>query len=228
MTHDDQFDTEFEELRARLVAADPVADLAPADPAEVTRRLEEVMSTHNTPANDEAMRDEVTGIATESSRRGAAWLVAAAAAVLIVGAGFFIQLGGGDQSPPIADDPGAGTSQPTVTVLQPPSAQQVNARCMVPTPETLALQQVAFQGTVTAIEDGQVNFDVDTWYAGEETDTVQVAAMPDDLALLLNAVVFEEGETYFVSASDGRVSVCGFTGPDNAKMADLFQQAFGS
>ncbi len=224
---DDANDTEFDELRARLADVDPAADLAPTDPVEVTRRLEEAMSTHDTPTN-EPTRDEVTGVATEASRRGAAWLVAAAAAVLIVGTVFITQLGSDDSSPPIAADPTATSSQATVTVLQPPTAQQLNARCMVPSPETLALQQVAFLGTVTAIDDGQVSFDVDTWFAGDPTDTVQVAALPDDLVRLLNAVSFEEGQSYYVSASDGRVTVCGLTGPADAERADLYQRAFGS
>ncbi len=37
---------------------------------------------------------------------------------------------------------------------------------------------------------------------------------------------FEEGGRYLVSATDGRVTVCGFSAPYSAELAALYEQAF--
>ena len=90
----------------------------------------------------------------------------------------------------------------------------------------LARQTVAFDGTVTTLEDGGVVLTPTTWYAGEPTDLVEVQAPPAELEGLLLAVQFEEGGRYLVSATDGRVTVCGFSAPYSAELAALYEQAF--
>jgi hypothetical protein len=40
-------------------------------------------------------------------------------------------------------------------------------------------------------------------------------------------IQFTEGERYLVSASDGTVSTCGFSGPYTDEMAAAFDEAFG-
>ena len=50
---------------------------------------------------------------------------------------------------------------------------------------------------------------------------------PDrDLQALLAAVDFREGERYLVAASDGRVTLCGFSGPFSEELAELYAKAF--
>ena len=152
------------------------------------------------------------------------WLVAAAAAVIIGGVGLFAVLNHDDDpaAPPTAED--TTLTEPTVTELTAPDAS--NAKCMVPNAEILSQQSVAFDGTVTTVADDVVTLAPTTWYAGEPTDLVKVQAPPAELEGLLLAVDFKEGERYLVSATDGRVTVCGFSAPYSADLAALYDQAF--
>lgn len=200
-------------LRERLRAADPAASLPPADPDRVARLLEDVMSTELTTENRE----------TGTRNRGPlTWLVAAAAVLIIAGVGLFGVLNHDDDpaAPPTAAD------DKTVTELTAPSAAAYAAKCMVPNADILAQQTVAFEGTATAIADGMVTLAVSHWYTGDPTDLVRVQAPPADLSKLIGAVDFERGGRYLVSATDGRVTVCGLSAPYTADLAALYDQAF--
>ncbi|MCW2766555.1 MAG: hypothetical protein JWO11_2514 [Nocardioides sp.] len=203
------FDSD-DELRARLRDADPAASLPPADPDRVARLLEDTMSSDPT--------TESRGTGTHD-RSPLTWLVAAAAVLIIAGVGFFgfQSLSGGDNKVPTA------STQPTVTELTGGTAA---GRCMVPTAEVLANQAVAFEGTVQAISAGVVTLVPGHFYAGAETDLVEVQAPPDELAQLIGAVDFQVGGTYLVSATGGRVSVCGFSGPVTPALQALYAEAF--
>ena len=204
----------YDELRDRLRAADPASSLPPADPERVARLLEDVMSTELTTENRE----------TGTRGRGPlTWLVAAAAVLIIAGVGVFAIVGHDDDpsAPPTAAD------DKTVTELSAPSATAYAARCMVPNAETLAQQTVAFDGTVTTLADGVVTLTVGHWYAGDATDLVRVQAPAAELQDLVGAVKFEQGGRYLVSATNGQVTVCGFSAPYSADLAALYDQAFG-
>jgi hypothetical protein len=204
---------EHDALRDRLRASDPARSLPPADPTRVARLLEDVMSTELTTENRE------TGT---RDRSPLTWLVAAAAVLIIAGVGLFAVLGHDDDpvEPPTAAD------DKTVTELTAPSATAYAAKCMVPNTEILSRQEVAVEGTVTTIADGVVTLSVDEWYAGDPTDLVRVQAPAAEMAELVGAVEFEEGGRYLVSATDGRVTVCGFSAPWSADLAALYDQAF--
>jgi hypothetical protein len=207
MTDDDLFD--------RLHASDPAASLPPADPERVARLLEDVMSTELTTENRE----------TGTHGRGPlTWLVAAAAVMIIAGVGLFAVLNHDEDpaAPPTAKD--TTLTEPTVTELTAPDTAQP-ARCMVPNAEVLAQQSVAFDGTVTGIEGGVVTLAPATWYAGEPTDLVRIQAPSQEVAELL-PVNFEEGGRYLVSATDGVMTVCGFSAAYSAELAALYEQAF--
>ncbi|WP_205473830.1 hypothetical protein [Nocardioides sp. SYSU D00038] len=227
MTEHDQHDRDGfdrdDELRARLRAADPAAHLAPADPA-VTARLLETAMTH-TVENPSTSTTRVT-------RRGRLVLVAgAAAAVAAIGFGA-AQLGGGEDGDRPVADPSTGSSADTgtggdqVTTLT--AVPQAGARCAVPTPEFLAAQPFAFEGTVTAVEGGTITLEVEEVFAGAATDTVAVEAPPQAIQDQLIGVDFQVGETYLVSAADGQVSACGFSGAASPELDRLYDQAFGS
>lgn len=214
-------------LRALLRTGDPASSLPTADPARVARLLEDTMS-----------HDTLSPQTRETGARGRGpltWLVAAAAAAVILGVGLFAVLGddarddgqvpaAGDAGP--ADTDGGGSSEETVTALTAPAGQA--GRCMVPKPEVVAQQDVAFEGTVTSIEDGTVVLDPSTFYAGPETDVVTVEAPAEALQQLLVAVDFQVGETYLVSATGGQVTLCGFTGPVTPALESLYAEAFGA
>jgi hypothetical protein len=201
-----------DELMARLRAVDPAASLPPADPGRTARLLEDTMSHDlDTPA------DQDTPVRRRSPL---AWVVAAAAVLVIAGVGVFAVLGGGDSpNVPTAEEPA-----PSVLALsaRPPTT----AKCMVVSPEVLANQQVAFDGTVVSITDGLVTLDVTTWYRGGDADQVTVQAPPADLAALVSAAEFQVGQRYLVSATDGFVSVCGFTAAYSDDLAAMYAQAF--
>jgi hypothetical protein len=202
-----------DELHDRLRAADPAASLPPADPSRVARLLEDVMSTELTTEN------------RESGTRGRGpltWLVAAAAVLIIAGIGVFAVVGHDDDP---AEPPTAAADK-TVTELAAPSAAAYSAKCMVPNADILSQQAVAFDGTVTTLADGEVTLTVGHWYAGDPTDLVRVQAPAAELQDLVGAVSFEDGGRYLVSASDGQVTVCGFSAPYSADLAAIYQQAF--
>ena len=209
-----------DELHDRLRASDPAASLPPADPERVARLLEDVMSTELTTEN------RATGTRNRSTLT---WLVAAAATVIIAAAGLCAVTGlnGDDPDRPAVSD-GAPVSDPTVTELEAPGTAAYNAKCMVPNAEALSRQTLAFDGTVTSISDGLVTLAPSTWYAGTPTDLVQVRAPAEDWQRLLSAVRFEEGGRYLVSATDGRVTVCGFSAPYSPDLAAIYAAAFSA
>lgn len=217
---DQSFDQSFDhddELRARLRAADPASSLPPADPSRVARLLEDTMSN-----------DTTTPVVPESRETGArsrgplTWLVAAAAVLLIAGVGIF-GLTGRDSGTPQVPSAAPGRS---VTTLHAPAAG-ATGKCMVPNARVLSTQGVAVDATVASISDGVVTLVPTHFYAGDPTDVVKVEAPSADLQALIGATEFEQGGRYLVSATDGTVTVCGFSGPWSRDLAALYQQAFG-
>jgi hypothetical protein len=204
---------ERDELFARLRDADPAAALPPADPDRVARLLEDAMS------HDTMTESRETGT---RGRSPLTWLVAAAAVALIAAAGGFAVLSR-DSDP----EPPPTAAEPTVTELTMPETS--SGRCMVPSAEVLKGAAYAFDGTVIAIENDTATLEVDQWYAGDQTDQVDVDQSGSDLSSLILAPVFEEGQRFLVAGTqDGSVIVCGFSAPYSADLADLYAEAFGA
>jgi hypothetical protein len=90
----------------------------------------------------------------------------------------------------------------------------------------LASFDTAFSGTVTSLDGGTATLDVEKWYAGGDASTVTVDAPSNDLQDLLMAVDFQEGRTYLVSATDGRVTLCGFTAEQSPDLQAIYDEAF--
>lgn len=118
----------------------------------------------------------------------------------------------------------APDASPTVTTLHAPEASA--ARCMVPTAERLGQAEVAFRGTVTELSGDTVTLEPTRWYAGEETDQVQVSAPAAELSRLLESVTFTQGGDYLVAATDGAVLICGYSGRAADPLAALYDEAF--
>ena len=225
-----EFDND-DELRALLRGGDPAGSLAPADPAALASLVEDIMS-----ADLDIRPDTDEPASTGRRRTGVTWLVAAAAAAVIAGAGGFAvaQLAGDDSPPPSAGPETTGTGDGNVTAgAHTPVAGETTeltagaepARCAAPTPAILAKYPQAFQGEVTAIEDGSVTMTATEVYAGDVGETVVVEAPPALIGALVSTVQFEVGGTYNVAVFDGQVSMCGYSGPAGST-ADLFQKAF--
>lgn len=236
------------ELRAMLRSVDPARSLPPRLADDVARLVSTTIAADAADLGERDIRvaagDQVGG-RRASHRTRLPLLVAAAAVVAVAGVGSWV---GADRSPresgPVAGDavtpaaprtsdpatttaPGAPSSSGAAslpTVLQVPVSAPV--RCMPPNVGVLELQQVAFEGSVTSIADGVVTLTPSTVYVGDVADTVQVQAPGPDMTALLNAVQFEVGKDYLVSASDGQVTLCGFSAETSPELRTLYQQAF--
>ena len=195
-----------DELRARLARLDP-AGSSPVEAASSPRAAEQM---------EHAMQT-LEPLPTTSPRRtrllvGAAVLGAAAAVtagVLLVGGG---------------DDPG-GADAPTTLVLDLPPSDAA-ASCLAFDEATLAGMSPAFAGTVVEVDEDSVLLDVDRWYAGGDADRVELAARGGDAVALGYGVDFQQGERYLVTASQGTVNGCGYSGPASPEFEQSFERAF--
>ena len=154
------------------------------------------------------------------------------APLLVVALAFLSACGGADDgsAEDTSADTGTSSSTPDATTetgtLALTADGSVAAKCAMPSAETLATFDTAFSGTVTAIDGGTATLSVDHWYAGPEAATVTVESPSKDLQDLLLAVDFEEGRTYLVSATDTRVTLCGFTAPETPELQAMYAEAF--
>ncbi|SFC89200.1 hypothetical protein SAMN04487968_11395 [Nocardioides terrae] len=206
-----------DDLRARLRAADPAAGLSPADPVEVDRLLQRVV--------DADLRETGT-----RRRSPLTWLVAAAAVVVLAaGAALWLtQTGDGDNDGGLLADP-AQSSSPAETGTSELTVGAAGAgRCIMPTPELLAGQPIAFSGTVEGVTDGVVTIRTKTVFKGEVADEVAVkgAVAPDTGGAPEGDPEFVPGQDYLVAAADGKVLGCGMSGPVSGQLQQLYQQAF--
>ncbi len=221
--HEHDHEHDHDGLRALLQSADPASTLPPADPTRVARLLEDTMTDQLT---DESRSDG------PHDRSRLTWLVAAAAAVLIAGGVAFALTQGEDEPVPTAGDAPssqtAGDGVPTVTELTAAGDAGTAGKCMTPeaAPQVVAAQTTVFDGTVEAISGSMVTLEPTRFYAGEETDVVVVKAPGPDMQALLSAVTFEEGQRYLVAATDGRVTLCGFSAVYSDRLAAVYDEAF--
>lgn len=223
MTDEQGFD-EDPQLRALLGQSDPARSLAPADPTGLARLLLEIQG--DTMSNDLDTRTDLPQQSTELRRRGPlAWLVAAAAVATIAGGGYAaVSSMQGNDSVQQAGPSTSSGDDPVVVTLQAPSS--VAGKCAVPTPEMLASAEVAFAGTVTAIDGDTVTLAPTETYAGESADEIEVVGMRPDLRALGGQTTFVVGGTYLVSATGGQVSACGFSGEASPELHNLYDLAF--
>lgn len=217
-------DPSEQELRDRLAAIDPQRVGSPERSAlseqDMAARIEEaVMSTTRTDAEEAPTLDEPRS----GWRRP--WLAAAAAAVVLAGIGVAALVTGGDDGPGTAVTAGPGQ---TLELALPDPALSMS--CLMFDVTVLADMSPAFAATVTAVTEEQVVLDVDTWYAGtpQQRDAEQVTlARPNPAtSAALDGVAFEQGKTYLVTAADGTVNGCGFSGLATPELRTAYEDAF--
>ncbi|GAB3249489.1 hypothetical protein [Nocardioides dilutus] len=224
MTDEQRFD-EDPQLRALLAQSDPARSLTAADPHGLARLLLDIQE--DTVSNDLDTRTDLPEQTTELRRRGPlAWLVAAAAVATIAGGGYAAVSSMQDNGATVqqAGPSSAPVDDPVVITLQAPTAPQ--AKCLVPTPELLAGAETAFAGTVTAIDGDVVTLEPTETYAGQTADEIEVVGMHPDIRALGGQPNFVVGGTYLVSATDGQVSACGFSGEATPELQNLYDLAF--
>ncbi len=195
-----------DQLRERLARLDPMHPGVSIDP--VSRDLlEEIMSTPVTEQPE-------TGPEQKSNR----WLIGiAAAAALVLAVGGVIALTG-DDADPIAAGPPLELNA---------AGEDPMAMCIVFSVEELAKAPLAFEGTATSVEGDTVTLTVDQWFKGGDAGQVILNA-PQGMEALIAGIPFEVGGQYLITAYDGNVNYCGFSGPSTPELRAAYEQAFGA
>lgn len=200
----DEYDEQA--LRARLAAADPARGLATPD-SWLPRLLEATMAQPLTDTRPDA----------RPPRRRLVLGLAAAAAVAAVAAGVVTALDG--------DNPTGNVAAPKTISLttQDNTAMQ---SCMPFDVAILREMPLAFAGTVTEAGSDTVTLTVDRWYRGGDAEQVRLSA-PAGQNVSIDSIEFQTGQEYLVTATDGMVNYCGFTGPRTPELEAAFAEAFG-
>jgi len=97
--------------------------------------------------------------------------------------------------------------------------------CLAFDVERLAEMPVAFAGTVTDTGGETAVLAVDRWFRGGESDEVLLRA-PAGLEALTGGVELVPGERYLITATDGTVNYCGFSGPATPELTAAYDAAF--
>ena len=153
--------------------------------------------------------------ARASRRRGPLPVLHAASGVVALGVAGVL-LAGCTASP--------GSDGPLVLTM--PDTGGAMASCLPLTTEYLAEMSPAFAGTVTDVGADTVTMQVDRWYAGSGPDEVALAIPPGAHAALIGEIDFREGGSYLITATDGTVNLCGYSGEAIAELRALFDAAF--
>jgi hypothetical protein len=101
------------------------------------------------------------------------------------------------------------------------------ASCLAFDPARLAETEIAFEGTATAVDGDRVRLTVERWYKGGDAAEVAVIA-PQGLEALIGGIPFAVGGYYLISATNGEVNYCGFSGEATPDLRTGFETAFGS
>ena len=209
-----------DDLRTRLSRLDPVPASEPVDPSTSPRARELLERTVQTPVQ----------VRTEDRPRRVwrkpATLTAAAIAVVVLGVGAVIASSGGSSSKPQTTLPPRAK---TVLALKAPSAGRPGRpglnSCIQFTVDHLKSLPVAFGGTVTAVTDNAVTLTVDHWYNGGTADLVTIARTATGPGSE-DGVDFTVDKQYLVTASQGAVVSCGYTGERTPELEQAFAEAF--
>ncbi len=200
-----------DELRRRLRRLDPMPpEVHVESPTTPSSRalLEEIMSTKT---------DEQTDRSPDAARPR--WLagVAAVAVMAIAVAGGIALSGGEDPADPVV-------AQPPIELDA--AGEDMMASCIRFSVEELRrVAEIAFEGTVAAVDGPTVTLDVDRWFLGGDTSQVVLHA-PEGMEALIGGIPFETGEQYLVTAQGGGVNYCGFSGPSSPELRTAFEEAF--
>ncbi|HUW77137.1 MAG TPA: hypothetical protein VMV52_00115 [Candidatus Nanopelagicaceae bacterium] len=231
-----------DELRARLSAMDPLPSSVPVDPYTSLKAqsiLERVMTTDihdKTPSDNEG-------------RSKLAIVTAAAAAVIALG---IVALGVTSGGPTtslkakttlalkIQGNGSAGTSRSTAGSGLSASVYGTVASCAVFNVSLLREMPIAFAGTVTAVSDSTiptpsdmtVTLNVDHWYKGGIANVVTLTALithaltPTTWTGVEDGIRFVQGKRYLLTATNGTVNGCGFSGEVTPELEKVFAEAF--
>ena len=211
-----------DELRQQLGRLDPMHPGVPVESATTPSsraRMEQIM---NTPLIDQQASPSTptTRPTPIESRRRRNWLalggVAAAAVVAIGGA---VMIGNND-----GGDPQVAAGPPLELSL---GASDPMAMCIMFDTAVLAGMSPAFAGTATAVDGETVTLSVDRWYTGGDASTVVLEGASGSPALI-DGFEFVAGQQYLITAAEGNVNFCGYSGLATPELTAAFDAAFGA
>ena len=156
-------------------------------------------------------------VGTDPRRRTAVAIAIAVATLLVIAVA--IALTGGDDTAPET------TADETLELSL--GESDALASCLPVDAATLADMSPAFAATATAVEGETATLSVDRWYAGGTADTVVLTA-PAGLEALIAGFDLEVGERYLITATEGTVNYCGYSGPATPELQALFDEAFAA
>lgn len=207
-----------DDLRARLRAIDPARPGGPLDslsdpaPDQVKERVMSLI-------DNETAATESAKPADPRWTRPRIALAAAAAALVVAGGALGLVTA-------IGDGPARGPAATTLSLDVPPG--DVMSSCVQFDVAFLRDMPVALAGTVTAVDPAAVTLRVDRWYKGGSADQVRIAVPDGQSSAALDGVTFVEGERYLLTATDGTVNGCGFSGPATPELQRAYDEAFGA
>ena len=140
-------------------------------------------------------------------------MVVAAGVIAVVAGGAYI-LGG----------PGEQPGEPLALTADGADAM---AMCLVFEVDTLAQMSPAFAGTVVDLTESVATLEVDRWYTGGDADVVEIEYTPGFEALI-GTPSLETGQRYLITATDGVVNGCGYSGVATPEYEASFDEAFGT
>jgi hypothetical protein len=201
-------DRQDQDLRERLAAIDPVTSAVSTEPFSSLRA-------------QTLLESAMTSTTTRTDRRSRRPLLAAAAVLAIGAAAGGVVLTQGD-------DEGADTlAAPKISVsLSLPGGGATSMSCMMFDVANLKGMSPAFAGTATEVDGGTVTLDVDRWYAGGSADQVVLKQPDAGTSAALDGTEFVKGTRYLVTAAQGTVNGCGYTGPATPELEKAFAEAF--
>jgi hypothetical protein len=223
-----------DELRARLTQIDPLPTSIPVDSFTSPKAqdiLERVMTTqiHDKDQKHPGQR-----------WRKPALLTGVAAAVIAFG---IVLVGVTSEGPNIPSKAkttlALQVANGGVTAGSAKTAGSANAAasCVVFNVSFLREMPLAFAGTVTSITittlgNMTVTLSIDHWYKGGSADVVTLTTMtahaltPTTWVDVEDGVDFIQGKRYLVTATNGTVNGCGFTGESTPILEKAFAEAF--
>ena len=189
------------DLRNRLAASNPAPPSEPVDPVTSDRAralMEDIMTNTTSKPRVEPGRFRLIGA------------VAAALVVVIGGAALF----GG---PGTAGDP----------LILTANGNDATASCLPFDVGTLAGMSPAFGGTVVELTDSVATLEVDRWFTDGDAGIVEIEYTPGFEALI-GTPSLEVGQRYLITATDGVVNGCGYSGLATPEYEAAFAEAFGA
>jgi len=202
-----------DDLYDRLRAADPMPGSSTVEPADSPRTralMEAAMSTDTT---TEATHPTPS---RQRSRLAPALIAAAAAGVILAGSLLVPDM--------LRDEPAPPTASLELVM---PGEESILQSCAALSADVLRRMPIAFAGTATVVTDETVTMTVDTWYKGGTAASVKLTTPPEaSVALLGYGIDFAVGDRYLISATDGVVNTCGFSGEVNPPLEAAFEDAY--